>query len=481
MAEEDITYVASKLNTDYIYAVYPSGPSWDALLAASLQRAQKEASLVNSFGGYRAVMTHFVASFQDAHMKIRFLIEPASYLWPNFLVRYRGGHYVVVASETSATHATDMNAKNLGYVQIPPEDDVPTGAVVYACDGKPLDKWVDDVAEFEGGPQGLDSTKAAIAQILFVDSESPLYPLPKTCRIGERDVHLNWSEISAQRLNQLNQEHQPFRDESIGIRPFGQHGAWVRLGTFFPATNTEITQFSKAIQEAQTLRDKDVVVLDVRGNAGGAYNWFMAFLRAFYGAEYADYYARARLEIAAVMLNPSGAGQEDPGSAANAVTQSLPPDPPMETKNVKPVEVRKLQGGGTLIKNPAPIDFLPKPASKAPQTLVKARVYVLTDYGCASACLSFVDEMMRFPGIRQIGTETFIDRRSGGWPGPYVLPSGAGFVRMGRMVRENRKRGENEPWLPKYKFDGDIADTAAVEHWIINVVLAEDRGPAPEQ
>ena len=37
---------------------------------------------------------------------------------------------------------------------------------------------------------------------------------------------------------------------------------------------------------------------------------------------------------------------------------------------------------------------------------------MLTDYGCGSACISFVDEMLQFPGVRQIGLETFVDMRS---------------------------------------------------------------------
>jgi hypothetical protein len=96
---------------------------------------------------------------------------------------------------------------------------------------------------------------------------------------------------------------------------------------------------------------------------------------------------------------------------------------------------------------------------------------VLADYGCASACLSFLDEMRRFPGVLQVGTQTYIDRRSGGWPEDYFLPSGLGFVRMGRMVRDGRARPGNVPWTPQLRFGGNIEDTKAVKAWVLDAVV----------
>ncbi|HLT89894.1 MAG TPA: hypothetical protein VKZ85_03035 [Woeseiaceae bacterium] len=81
---------------------------------------------------------------------------------------------------------------------------------------------------------------------------------------------------------------------------------------------------------------------------------------------------------------------------------------------------------------------------------------------------------MRFPCVVQVGGETHVDRRSGGWPEKFELPSKLAFVRMGRMVREGRRRGESEPWVPTYRFPGDIAHTAAVRRWILEEVIPRD-------
>ncbi len=112
-----------------------------------------------------------------------------------------------------------------------------------------------------------------------------------------------------------------------------------------------------------------------------------------------------------------------------------------------------------------PDDNWAPPSGPPPSNLVRGRVFVLTDYGCGSACVSFVDEMMLFPEVTQVGRETYVDSRSG-TPINYPLPSGNGAISIPNMVREGRERGDNVPWRPTYKYEGDIADTEALKKWI---------------
>jgi hypothetical protein len=451
LTQADIDYVESLVPGHYIYAVYPGGPEWDARFKGLIARARREAAGVSDYGGYRAVIQHLIAGFEDAHFGVHFAMETLIPRWPGFLVRYRANGYEVVYSR---------------------DQTVPMGARIESCDGRPVDAWIDQLAEFEGGPKGLVTTRARLAGKLFLDYRNPLHGLPQSCVINGKSTPLKWRFASNDSfgaepiLDKISAPFEPFRDESSSISDFGTNGAWVRLGTMMPVTADTAGQFNKVIEGAPALRDKDIIVIDVRGNPGGSYAWFMAFLRALYGADYADYYARARLEITNVMMMLGPTGSDDPGFTPETNAIHQPSDPPMEAK-LGPPEVRKLPSGISLVFLKAPISALPPRAATPPADPVKAKVYVLTDYGCASACLSFLDEMMRFPGVAQIGTETHIDRRSAGWPTVYDLPSGLGFLRMGRLVREGRKRGENAPWTPSYVFRGDIADTAAVKQWVL--------------
>jgi hypothetical protein len=297
-------------------------------------------------------------------------------------------------------------------------------------------------------------------------------------------VPLNWRPIAADRLAQLNGAHGSYANNEASVASFGTNGAWVRMGTFAP-NGESARQFAKTIEQASSLRDKAVIVLDVRGNGGGSYNWFMGFIDALYGEPYADYYARARLQFANVMSDVSsgraggGGARGQGGARGNAAdVPRTPPDRNMDGRSGNMndrVTVRQGTNGVTLrvIGAPDPKDA---PTGPPPPNLVRAKVLVLTDNGCGSACISFVDEMRRFPGVLQIGRDTYVDSRPGS-PVNYDLPSGEASISAPSMVREVRERGDNFAWQADIYFDGDIADTDAVRAWITTVVLPATARP----
>jgi Peptidase family S41 len=455
--ERDINYLEGLIPTRYIYAVHPGGAAWNAQFEGALAQARREAAMVRDFGSYRSVLQHFVARFEDAHFSAYFNLASRHLRWPGFTLAYRGGGYFVDRSALPTVRA---------------------GAEVTACDGRSMHAWMDQLAQYLGGPPGRETTRASLAQRLLVDGGNPLFARPQSCRVGGSDVQLAWTSAPSSGPNAVTEPERmtstTLTDESITFNDFHDNGAWVRIGTMMPMSEDIAAQFRALIDHAPSLRDKDFVVIDVRGNAGGTYNWFMAFLRAFYGKDYAGYYARARLEIGDVMLVVSSTGTDDPGFSAETNRIQIPPDP--TDAAIGEPKVHQLPNGLRLLSYRPVVERIRYPR-RAPPNPVRGRVYLLTDYGCGSACLSFVDEMMRFPGVIQIGAETHIDRRSGGWPEGFELPSGLATIRMGRSVRDGRRRGENEAWIPTLRFDGDITDTEAVKRWILEDVIANERGP----
>jgi len=450
----DLDYLERTIATQYIYAAYPGDAAWQRLLAANLDRARQETSLVKDYPSYRAVLQHFVAGFEDAHFTAYFAVASRRNRWPGFTVQYRGRDYVISHSEVAEAAVGDR---------------------IESCDGESLDGWVDRLAPIVGGPPGRDTTRAAIGGQMFLDLGNPLYSLPRQCAIGGRTVQLAWRSAPYPPPPGVLAEPQrtstpvpTLEDKAMAISDFGTNSAWVRIGTMNPTGPVQTGQFRDIIARAPDLRNRDAIIIDVRGNSGGVYNWFMAFLRSLYGQPYADHHARARLEITNVMLSPAGSSLPTTPASAAGGPDAMPPDPPLDAAFVKP-EVRPLPGGASLTVLRAP-DAARRQPGRAPVNPVKARVIVLADYGCASACISFVDEMRRFPGVTLVGTETHVDRRSGGWPEGFELPSGLATVRMGRMVREGRRRGENEPWSPDVRYPGDIARTDEVKAWIAALI-----------
>lgn len=453
MAQADADFITQWLERQSITAVYPDKQAFAAQLAASRRVFDTESLRVNSYAGYRHALGRFVGSLQDLHLRLNLSLLPATYQWPGFQLVYRGGRYLAVSSQGSPL----------------------AGKEVTHCDGKPLADWVNQVATYEQIIPGLESTGNWAGPLVLRDGGSPFIPRPRSCTIGGRDVVLDWQPVAASKFAADRSAATVFRDRVVAATPFGADGAWVRFGYFFPHTQAEGKAFKELIAGAPALRDKSVIVLDVRGNGGGSYEWFMGFLRSLYGKDYADAHARSRLGIAHVLrTTPEILAYLKSDSEAEVDDLAPPPDgTPYDPDYVK--YQRALESGQTVFVQPKNARAVPLPKG-TPANPVKAKVLLLTDYNCQSACIVFVDELKRFPGVEQIGVETGIDSRTGtSFAAP--LPSGNGVIEVPVVTRDGRERGDNIPHRPERVFNGNIVDTEAVKAWIRDEVLGQ-KAPA---
>lgn len=97
----------------------------------------------------------------------------------------------------------------------------------------------------------------------------------------------------------------------------------------------------------------------------------------------------------------------------------------------------------------------------------EGRVALLTDSGCASACLDFADSVLQVPGVVHAGEKTSADS-------VYMvgsrsrLPSGNVLV-MPVKVWRNRTRGNNEPLIPDVAVDLD-AEEAEIRRSVLTAI-----------
>lgn len=454
LAKLDLAAFADAVRQNHIYAAYPNPVPWLKKFERTLSQLEKELALVRDEGGYQAVLRHFAATFEDAHVSVRFTspstIQP---MWPGFLGRLDNDTYRVTASRHT---------------------DVADGTEVSACDGKPLSWWIARIAQYEVGlPDTLEKTRNDAALRLFVDRGSPLRPRPSRCVIGGRAMALSWTQLSPTEIDPIIRSWRGARPPEVSTKLIGDGIAWVKLGFFEPGDAAQTIALHSAISAAASLRSKRYVVLDVRGNGGGPYNWFMAYLRGLYGQAYADHYATARLRIRPVFrLSPAYLtfDRED-ATTASAIEEPL--DPPNQTNNVENEMLQKraiAAGESVFLSKPNP---KPSRSAGTPQNPVRADVFVLTDTACASACISFVDEVKRFPGVRQIGLPTGVDSRSG-TAVEIGLPSENATVFIPAMTRDGRLRGDNEAQLPSIRFNGDIRSDQEVQSWFLQDVIGKN-------
>src|SRR5262249_30123721 len=158
-------------------------------------------------GGYRAVLQHYIVSFQDAHLSAYFQTTSHAGRWPSFTMKYSGGRYLVGSSARK---------------------DVAAGDTIELCDGRPLDDWMDAVSQYLGGPRGRETTRATVAGKLLIDTGNPLYAPPKTCRVGGKDLTLVWSALPEGLADdgpaRSGESPSTLRDSALTLGDFGRNG-----------------------------------------------------------------------------------------------------------------------------------------------------------------------------------------------------------------------------------------------------------------
>ena len=103
----------------------------------------------------------------------------------------------------------------------------------------------------------------------------------------------------------------------------------------------------------------------------------------------------------------------------------------------------------------------------APTNPMAAKIILLTDGHCNSACLDAMDLFLSLPGTVHAGTTTaadtiFMDISR------VDLPSGLFALGYGHKAWTERPRGSNVPYRPaaQWTYAGDVRDDAAWKAWL---------------
>ena len=112
-----------------------------------------------------------------------------------------------------------------------------------------------------------------------------------------------------------------------------------------------------------------------------------------------------------------------------------------------------------------------KTSSNDSKNMCFAKIVVLIDRFCFSACLDFLDQLksldckLTFVGQTTNADTIYMDVRR------VELPSKLGELQFPMKVFRNRPRGNNEPYQPDIVYEGDFNDTQKVKQWLRSHVL----------
>ncbi|MCY1014666.1 S41 family peptidase [Pyxidicoccus sp. MSG2] len=458
MAEQDLKAMRQAILENHPGPVDPLNPSFKQWLDGGYRQALTRARQARSFGGYDFAIRYYAAGFRDGHLRAGAYVAPLRASWPGFILSLRQGRYVVASVDDKD----------------PAQDTLPAvGSELLDCDGRAAQKMLEqDVLPFAAGAD-IESLRMKITPSLLQDVGNPEVKPPSQCRVKTgtevRTVALRYRPIPTEEHEKKLQAAAFGPTPSFGTHTFGKAGVWVSIPTFGPREGSADFEAMRSLAEqAGSWRSAEVLVFDVRGNTGGNSAWGKQLAQGLFGEElvkarseddpkaravYVDWRASADNvrylgEMTAQLGRQFGKDSREE-KWAGAVTQGLTE----ARRRGQPLWSEKEEASST-------------PPATEPANPVRTRVYLLTDGRCGSACLDFADLMLSLPGVTHVGLPTSADS-------VYMevrvvdLPSGTTRIIVPIKVYRNRPRGHNEPYVPARRFDGDIGDTAAVEHWLL--------------
>lgn len=411
-------------------------------------RALSQADRVTSTGGHRAVLSAFALGMGDAHIRFRPSTE-SIWRWSELLFRKDGQGWRVAA-----------------HVRHGDESDL-TNAELLDCDGKPAE---DIAREWLGGYKAdwsVDAEQRLKGLFLFLNDDNPFLIEPARCRFkvgGDVVEHsMKWQEADVDALQSAVNSVITYRAAGMGVRTF-DGGGWIALeslGDGAPAVVEEVRA------RADELRAYPVIVLDMRGNGGGASTLGVDIAEALMGAEYVSSRVGRTGPCGAVWRATHGNLEAVRGWRRN---DRGPEFAAWVDQTVADLETALAEGRQT--DKPVPVCpaelSLQETIGAAPQPLFRGQLILITDEVCFSSCL-LVTDVFRKLGALHVGHETqratrYTEVRSA------QLPSGLGsFTTMQRAMIGDPFIG---PFAPDVVHEAAMMDNAALEAWVMDVVNA---------
>lgn len=444
----------------------------EAWLTAGYQEALALVPQVRDELGLLYVLRRYAIGFQDIHLDVRQEGPSPVNRWPGFIAARQGAETVVSWRRTA-----------------PLEGEPPVGARILSCDGRPIEALIEaGLFRFWRTP-GFSMGYLQATTRLFFDNVNGFFAPPSVCRMAwdgaEREVRLVWRDVNflAPDFQTAYQAASGDTPAAWGITTPAPGVTWIGAPSFMDsATQTVPFQLVETInqlrREAARYRAGRAIVLDLRGNTGGLRNASTDLAQAVYGVDAArraqGIYVSASWvtrisddNVSEIMIGttaavegpqPSGTAPQDARSIGWLYRGALRNHQESLVLGSPP---RPDAGGLTLRRAGQP----PPPSADG------ARVYVLVNETCLSACLWFLDVAAFMPGTTIIGGVTGADGPLT-WARAAALPEPGMSMTLPMMEPRGFTRSSGEVYTPDVAYPG-LWEDGAVRAWVLELIEAE--------
>jgi len=466
-AETDLEALRMYIREDTPVAIDTENPRMQRWFDRGYREAQRRVRRVNDQGSYYYALLGYTNGFYDPHLALSAIMRLAPARYPGFVATGRGDDVVVLFRDSDDPALPAL------------------GARVVSCDGRSPQAYRErNIYPFSLNP-GLAGDRRRSSPRIFMDRHNPFGPAPRRCVFEEngarRTINLQWRDVP---------EGNAYWDQytaaalgpstSLGLSTPADGVTWIGVPTFDNGAGEQLRALVTEITaNAASIRAGRAIVIDVRGNGGGNSEWGVEIARAVWGQGVLDTIVEA---------NPGGATDWRASQRNLDYINSFAPELIQQfgEHSQMALWVRAVQDGvaGAVERN-EPIwrqrdadEATPLPqgggyTQRRPQgpSPIPARVYVLSNGSCGSACLDFADIALHVPGTQLIGEATsgdglLMEIRT------QDLPSGLARVSLPLKVYRGRARGALEAYQPDVAYDGIWTDEA-VRAWTLALIARQ--------
>lgn len=472
LAESDLKTIRTQIEMNHPGAIDPDNPGFSAWLKNGYTDAQHALAGVQGLEDYFLVLKQYVAGFRDPHVAIDFSIPEPGRKWPGFVVAGREGKVLVVESPTNSP---------------------PVGSELTSCDGVAVKSLLADrVFRFRADPAISASFDTAVRYLFLVaDNDFVGSPL-QTCRFRDQErefeFKLKWRDASSEALK-LFEDADGYSTRHVSLLKAENGIYWMSIPSFSSdqSNRSALERLFLALNQKQAdIAASPALVIDLRGNSGGSSFFGEILTYLLFDKETLMHHAppsgtalevdwrasQGNLDYARTWLEPSNPRHHsDEGwtkSIISGLEKAVDSDQPF---------FREFVPLPTFAEDPATLPYWRQQTSGSddkrpafiPPAPMQARIFVITDGACVSACLDFLDLLKNFEGITYLGLPTsadtqYMDTRT------VTLPSQLGTLTIPMKVYRNRQRQPGESYSPDIVYDGLNRGEAAVRSWAEQII-----------
>lgn len=465
-AETDLEALRMYIREDTPVAVDSENPRMQRWLDRGYREARRRTRRVTDQSSYFYALAAYTNGFQDPHLNLQPTTPITTARWPGFIVTSRGDD-TIVASNYGAEGPAPQN-----------------GARLVSCDGKtPARLREVTVFPFTLNPQIARDRRTAHTR-LFLDRGNIFAPPPRRCVFefeGARTTFpLTWRDIPGDEYWTRYNLATNGPGASFGVTTPEEGVTWIGVPSFGNEAGEQLRALINDVTaNAAIMRAGRAIIIDTRGNGGGNSEWGVELARAVWGEAVID---------AIPESNPGGAtdwrvSQRNldyiNGFAPEIISQfGEESEAASWVRGVQTAFAETLARGEPIWRQRGPGETGPVPqgggyTQRRPlgPSPIPARVYVLSNGACASACLDFADVVMHIPGTQLIGMDTagdglLMEIRD------QTLPSGLARVNLPLKVYRGRARGSLEAYHADVAYEG-VWDDLAIRTWAIGVATRQ--------